>query len=267
MANRSENEYQDVIKSLKSARPTPGSHFLDRMSAAPWQTEGAALRAPPRRLHTGLAFALAMLVGLLVLATPLRTTASQLFNHFLLANDDINTFEVDPGASPPNFELSHAQVESLAGYQVGRAEVVPSAFEMSRYAYDTSRQAVMQDFASPLPGQLLRLTQMRFNDPVYNYGQAGPSAEIRQISLSLAGGGTAIAEYVIGAWRVPPMQPALETAHPNISVTMQASWNPDANVHMLRWVANGFLYEIIHADPMIDEPEPQLLISMAEGIK
>jgi hypothetical protein len=268
MAESTEHDFSETIAELKQLRPEPTARFYDRMAQAPWSPASLPRPVPGALLkRLGLGVGLAGLMVIVLLATPLRTAADQLFSYFQRAAADQVIFEVNPSASTPAFGFSRAEVETMAGFQVSVASIVAADYSLSSMAYDAARKAVIQDFTSPLPGRFLRLTQMIGPDAGLSYGQIGLSAEVRQIQLVLANGSTTLAEYVIGAWRSPPMQPALETAHPNITVTMQASWNPQANVHMLRWISDGYVYELIHADSEMDQPEPELLIKMAEGIK
>ncbi len=46
---------------------------------------------------------------------------------------------------------------------------------------------------------------------------------------------------------------------------MQANWDPEANVHMLRWEEGDILYEIIHAYDNEVEYNASLLIKIAEN--
>jgi hypothetical protein len=56
-------------------------------------------------------------------------------------------------------------------------------------------------------------------------------------------------EYVEGGWTTS--QPAKSGATPALTVTLQAVWDPQANIHFLRWQENDILYELFFsgADP------------------
>ncbi len=74
-------------------------------------------------------------------------------------------------------------------------------------------------------------------------------------------------EYVAGAWRIPAVLDHLQTDQPDMTATMQANWDPEAKIHMLRWEMDGVLYEIIHADQTLESLSAEMLVKIAESIK
>ncbi len=273
---------------LSGIRPQPGSGFYQRMSAAPWTLPPAVAspqtvprqswirvlasggRAALGRLGQPLTsgIALLLLAAAILFVTPLRTTAENLFNFFLRADSDRITV-ASSVAFPDSldFSLSLAEAQELAGFPVKTAVQLPADFEFHAAAYDARRQAVILEYLSSLPGTLLRISQMNAGRDSLNFGSVGASADVRQVMLHPDSGPPVMGEYVAGAWIAPPLLPALETAQPYITGTMQASWDPQASVHMIRWLSEGILYEVIHGDMNMEAPNAEALILLAESMK
>jgi hypothetical protein len=52
-----------------------------------------------------------------------------------------------------------------------------------------------------------------------------------------------------------------------VPVTLQANWDSEARIQMLRWEFGGILYEIIHGDAQTAFFSPQVIIQIAEGMQ
>jgi len=76
-------------------------------------------------------------------------------------------------------------------------------------------------------------------------------------------------EYVTGAWTIPEVESAIELTEFGKTTTLQATWDPNAEIQMLRWVQNEMLFEIVFGggDPKMPGYLTKLdLIAIAESM-
>ncbi|GEM_PF-961463 len=259
---------------LRAFQPRPGERFYARMAGAPWQGTAASAGATPRsgriRLRRAGLAALALVIVLAIFFTlpPLQGTAYNFFQLFRRRDSDTLPLVLRTPSPPgPDFSLTIPEAEALAGFPVRQAENLPDGFVFNAAAYDPERQAVMLDYTSPLAGNFLRIVQIKMDESTLNVGSIGASAPVRLVAFQNAQGATITGEYVTGAWSLPSISTALEHSQPSLTVTMQASWDPQANIHMLLWQSEGILYEIIHADATAQQLHPDTLIRIAESMR
>ena len=75
-------------------------------------------------------------------------------------------------------------------------------------------------------------------------------------------------EYVGGGWITK--QPPDDDPTPALTITLQAVWDPDANIHFLRWQENDILYELFFNGDNPDLPgylTKDEMIAIAESLR
>jgi len=261
----------EIISLLENVRPQPGAHLRTRVANAAW----ARSTPEQRRLsRTGgevlrrTAFVTLAVIGVLILffaIPPFNGVARRVADFFY--HTDQNTIPIAVQSPSREFLLTTAEAATQAGYAIQQPDWVPEGFLFNGAAYDADRQAVLLDFHSPIPGKFLRLSQNPTAENRLDISNIGPGADVKTVTIHPPTGETVSGEYVAGAWRIPSVFDHLQTGQPDITATMQANWDPEAKIHMLRWETGGFLYEIIHADPNLDSLSAELLVKIAESMK
>lgn len=77
-------------------------------------------------------------------------------------------------------------------------------------------------------------------------------------------------EYVSGAWTIHEVEFALEESDLSLSAPLVATWDPEAEIQILRWQEEGMLYEIIFAGSDPDDVAhltKNKLIALAESMQ
>lgn len=264
-----ENEISALLENIQ---PQPSAELRARVANATWKVP-----VKPRHLSwvarggvRRIAFVtLAVIGGLIVFFTipPFNGIAQQFANFFERSDQDTRSISLTPQPPSAHFPLTLAEATSHAGFAIRQPEWVPEGFQFNGAVYDTTRQAVLLDYHSPIPGKFLRLTQSQIAENRINIGSIGASAEVQTVAILSPSGEVVSGEYVAGAWRLPPVLDHLQTDQPDMTATMQASWDPQAKIHMLRWEIDGVLYEIIHADQTLETLSAEMLVKIAESIK
>ena len=96
------------------------------------------------------------------------------------------------------------------------------------------------------------------------YQQIGVSAEVETVQI-----GSVPGEYVTGAWTLPEVESAIEVTQFGKTTPVQATWDPEAEVQMLRWVEDEMLFEIIFGGCSPNTPgylSKHDLIALAESM-
>jgi len=235
-----ENEISELLSSIQ---PRPSQRFHRRMAEQSWVRKDHP--SPRFRIHAqqlgilvGLAF---LLVLLLSLATPtLKVVAQRLIQFFLptISDQTVVQITLEETSSPAdNFPLTISQAESLAGFDAHTPSLLPEGYSLTGASYHPERNAIVLDYHTEAPGQMLRILQRPSSE---EYQQIGASALVETIQVDAVTG-----EYVTGAWTIPEVESAIEATELGKTPPLLAIWNPEAEIQMLRWVENEMLFEII----------------------
>jgi hypothetical protein len=77
-------------------------------------------------------------------------------------------------------------------------------------------------------------------------------------------------EYVSGAWTIPEVESTFETKTPDQTLPLEATWDSDASIQILRWLDKGMLFEIICAGGQPGQTaylDKEHLIGLAESMQ
>ena len=275
MQTPTENE---IFSLLENIQPQPGPGLRARVANMTWNRTAPEPRRPVWFAPVGFrrgslrraAYAALAVIGVLIVfftVPPFNGIAQRVANFFVRSDQDTRTISLTPQPPSQQFPLTLAEVATRAGFPIHQPEWVPDGFRFNGAEYDADRQAVLLDYHSPLPGKFLRLTQSQIAENRLDVSSIGPGTEVQTVDIHTTSGEIVSGEYVAGAWRLPTIFDHLQTGQPDLSATMQANWDPQAKIHMLRWVTEGILYEIIHADQSLDTLSAEILVKIAESIK
>jgi len=267
----------EITSLLENIQPTPTSNLRARVAQVTWNALGNAPRPEPRRpawfarvTFRRTVFSALAVVGVLILffsIPPFNGIAQRVAFFFNRNDQDTLTISLTPQPPSQQFSLSPSEAATQAGFVIHQPDYVPEGFRFNGVAYDPELQTVSIDFHSPVPGKFLRLTQRQTIDNRISVSNIGASAEIQNVDIHIPSGEIVTGEYVAGAWRIPTMEEHLQTEQPDMTATMQVTWNPNAKIHMLRWETDDILYEIIHADQTLDMLSAEMLVKIAESMK
>jgi hypothetical protein len=260
---------------LEKVQPQPGATLRARVANATWNAPAAP--SAQRRPAWGLggnarrfAFAALAIIGVLIVfftIPPFSGIAQRVAYFFERSDQDTLTLALTPQAPSQQFPLTLAEAETQAGFPVHQPAWLPAGFRFNGATYEADRQAVLLDYYSPIPGKFLRLTQSQTAENQINVSNIGATAEVQAVEIRRPSGESVSGEYVAGAWRLPAVLDHLQTDQPDMTATMQANWDPNAKIHMLRWEMDGVLYEIIHADQTLETLSAEMLVKIAESMK
>lgn len=270
---------------LEKVQPQPGANLRARVANATWESARAdvsvarafADRGPLRRPAWGarggarrFTFAMLAVIGVLVVffsIPPFNGIARRVADFFEPSDSDTMPIMMSTPMAPSlEFPYSVGQAASEAGFALHQPDWVPEGFQFNGAAYDANREAVLFDYHSPIPGKFLRLTQSQTSENRINVSSIGASAEVLTVDIRTSSGEIVPGEYVAGAWRIPAVLDHLQTDQPDMTATMEANWDPEAKIHMLRWEMDGVLYEIIHADQTLESLSAEMLVKIAESM-
>jgi hypothetical protein len=249
---------------LKGIQPKPSLRFHQRMGNQLWKRAGRGsiwagiqLRGLPAMLILGMILVLGM-----SLATPsLEVLANRIAQFFNISPDEQITIQIpvedltDPEA---RFDLSILEAEEMAGFQAKTPLNLPAGFSFKGAEHHPTRNAIVLNYISGT-GDILRISQRPFG---VEYQTISANADIEIVNI-----GDTTGEYVAGGWTTTTSGIPEET--PNSEVTLQASWDPDAHIQILRWQDQETIFEIIFSGSQTDS-ESHLgkneLIRLAEDL-
>lgn len=262
---------------LERVQPQPGANLRARVAQAPWNAPEA--RATPKQRRTAwfpqgamrrFGFAalavIAVLIGFFTIP-PFNGIAQRFAQFFYHSDQDTINLSLTPQAPSQQFPLTLAEAATEAGFAATQPDWVPVGFQLNGAAYEPNRKAVLLDYHSPIPGKFLRVTEIQVEPGRINVSNIGASAEVQAVDIQMPSGKIVPGEYVVGAWRIPTMLDHLQTDQPDMTATMQVSWNANAKIHMLRWETDGVLYEILHGDQTLESLSAEMLVKIAESMK
>ncbi len=236
---------------LTNLRPTPRPEFHQRMARQPWNRPQVSLRRQLRLwdrsqfIPVGIALIL-ILVILAGLATPnldvLANRIAQYFTAYIPDQVSVEIPVVGLETYDPRFSLSVTEAAKLAGYDLKEPRFLPPEYTFQGAYVNEARGAVTLAYLTE-SGMILWITQRSVG---VEYQRISIQATIERVQIAGAEG-----EYVEGGWITS--QPAESGPTPDLTVTLQAVWDPQANIHFLRWQENDILYELFFSgvDPAL----------------
>jgi hypothetical protein len=237
-----EEELADLLSQIQ---PRPGPRFHQKMAEQPWNRRG--LRSywagfTPLRAASTLGLLLLLVIGISLISPSWDTLAQRVSQFFYPAAEEQIRLEIEPNdLKDPlaRFDLSIAQAEELAGFDLKIPTGIPSELKLTGADYNEIRSATILNYITADGRLVLRITQQRLGP---DYQEIGPSAQVEKIQI-----GTFSGEYVSGGWMIPVTEVESGVDSPPGPATPQATWNANVELQTLRWSDAEFLYEIILA--------------------
>lgn len=225
---------------LRGIQPQPGPKFHQRMENQPWKQGRYSpfwvrfkLRGLPAILILGL-----ILVLIVSFASPaLKVLANQIAQFFKSSSSEqiIIQIPIEDLIDPEGrFNINIEEAEELAGFPAKIPSSLPSGFSFNGAEYHPTRNAIVLDYQTKTGG-ILRISQRPIG---VEYQNVSVNAGIEIVEI-----GSVTGEYVAGGWKATSTSITEET--PDAEITLQAIWDPNASLQILRWQENEMLYEII----------------------
>jgi hypothetical protein len=254
---------KEIGELLSTIQPKPSQRFYQKMADQPWshtpRTWGHA-----RQLAVLGGWVL-LLVIILSLATPtFDALAQKLLQFFRPSSSNQTTVQVpleDISDPDGRFNMTISEVETLAGFQVLEPMALPDDYVFSGANYQAEREAIVLNYTAESTGDLLRITQRLYGE---EYQQIGAEAVVETVQISDVTG-----EYVSGAWTITEVKSSSKDHQPDSSATLEATWDPQAEIQILRWQNSEMLFEIIYAGKKPGAPGYLIktdLIAIAESM-
>ncbi|MFN8527465.1 MAG: hypothetical protein U0670_02500 [Anaerolineae bacterium] len=221
-------------------------HLEQQLEERPMNTARPRFSPPLTRWLAAAALAL-LIAGAFLTVPPLRTWAQDLIERlFYPAESDqqrITYAEVDVNAIPTveSLDAADALADTL-GFDVLIPSLIPDdmIFEEGRYFTETPYLSL--SFANR--DVRLMIYQMDAQlDEIGEWERVGASAEIQDLTLTLADGSSIPAQYVQGAW-VWMRDLSEPTPYPGQGVDEIMTWNGNTPMRRLRWMVGERVYEI-----------------------
>jgi hypothetical protein len=225
---------------LREIQPEPDPRFHQRMVNQPWKQGGRSpfwVRIQPRGLPATLILGLILALIVSFASPSLKVLANRIAQFFKSSSSEQITIQIpiedliDPEA---RFNINITEAEQLAGFPAQLPARLPPGFSFKGAEYHPTRNAIVLDYQTKT-GSILRISQ-RLIGVEYQNVSANAGIEIVEI-------GSVTGEYVAGGWRTSSAGVLDRT--PGAEITLQAIWDPDASLQILRWQENEMLYEII----------------------
>jgi hypothetical protein len=243
-------KYDDVMSALEEFYPRPSEQFYRRMQSEPWITVPKTTHLNvlrQRRFNQHWLPAVSILAVLLVAGTvlvtpPLRAMAQELVGLFMRDRRDVVLEQqLEADISPVetwHFELSRAEAEREAGFDVWSLRHLPDGYRFSQAVYMPAEQMVMSMYtnapasvADPRghPGFVLA------QQPAAQAGSSGTfrvgaSAVIETVQI-----GDVKGEYVEGGWCGPSSEEPMQ-------------WCPGDFAQTLRWQRGDWVFTLDASD-------------------
>jgi hypothetical protein len=245
-------------------QPQPTSRFHKLIETQPWNTKDQELSFKWTWLGSlPAALVISAIVILVIsLATPsLEALANRISQFFTTSSEDRVTIQIpmDTLTNPEKrFNLSISDAENAAGYSVTTPGAIPDGFSFTGAEFSPERQAITLQYETK-PGSILRITQRPRG---VEYQSISVNATVEAVQI-----GSVMGEYVVGGWYT--VQSPEEKISNEPTITLEAVWNPKADIQFLLWQENDIIFEIIFSGKEQDLThflEKEDLILIAESI-
>jgi len=221
-------------------QPKPSSEFFQRMEGQPWKRGRRGLlwvKLPLRKLPAMLILGM-ILVLIVSFASPsIEVLANRIARFFSASPSDQITIKIpienltDPEA---RFNLRILEAEEMAGFPVKTPKKLPKGFIFAGAEYHPTRNAIVLNYISDA-GDIFRISQRPIGVEYQNIS-ADAGIEIVEV-------GNMTGEYVAGGWTTTTT--GIPNKTPETEITLQASWDPNAHLQILRWQDQDYIFEII----------------------
>jgi hypothetical protein len=243
---------------LGKIKPLPSVRFHQSMAIQPWNQRACNPIIGWLRLHRlpvtlSLAFITVVVISLALPSWEVLADRIALF--FAPSSSEQVIIQVpinDINGQKTSFQGSIQEMVELAGFEVKTPASDPKDYIFTGADYNPDRQAVTLNYESKA-GFLLRISQR----PVgVEYQSISINATVETVQI-----GTVVGEYVVGGWKA--IQTQTEAISPPVTITLQAVWDPKANIYFLRWQENDILYQILFSG---DDPTSESYLTKNDMI-
>ena len=260
---RSSPNTEEIEKMLRYLRPNPSQKFYDKMRFQPWNrypnlSLWKRLYQPRKAII--LLIAISLVLGIVLVAPSFNVLAFRIAQFFTSTTEEsvlieLPIYENLEQEGYPLTTLSEA-IEQ-ANFMPQTPSKLPEGYTFTGANYHPIRQSITLNYATKT-GSILRITQR----PVgIEYQSISVHAKVEKVQI-----GDEVGEYVRGGWRAsaPEKTPSQKT------ITVQATWDPETNIHFLRWQEEDILFEILFSSSDLDiihALDKKELIEIAENLK
>jgi hypothetical protein len=254
---------EEIEKMLRSLRPNPSRKFYDNMRFQPWKrypnlSLWKQLYQPRKAIIVLIAILLA--IGIVLVAPSFNVLAFRIAQFFTSTTEEkmlieLPLYENLEQEEYPLTTLSEAIKQ--ANFVPQTPSKLPEGHTFSGANYHPIRQSITLNYATNT-GSILRITER----PVgIEYQSISVHAKVEKVQI-----GDEVGEYVRGGWRASEF----EKDPSNKTITVQATWDPENNIHFLRWQEEDILFEILYigsSPDIIHSLNKKELIEIAENLK
>jgi hypothetical protein len=248
---------------LRTTQPKPSARFYNNIERRPWN-RGVRSSIWQRFRFQSLPIALGLIVVvIIILSSPsLEAVAQRIARFFTPAVSDQVIFQIplfDPSDLETQVLYDLKEALDLVAFKIKVPVPPPPGYHFKSAEFKPDREAIVMNYESD-SGNLLRISQRKNG---VEYQSISIHALVETVKI-----GNQKGEYVTGGWKATPTE--AEVPADNQEISIQAVWDPDSNIHFLRWQENDILYEILfigHNPNSQDYLEKDDLLLIAENLE
>lgn len=250
---------------LGRIQPNPRECFHIRMGKQPWNRTGLLQSVNWFRVNAlpiTLVLVVLLVLFLSLFSPSFEVLANRIARFFTPASNDqvqVQVPSIDLSDPEMRFTLSVEEASHLVGFPVKIPASIPGNYTFGGAAFNKTRGVVTLNYKTK-DGLILRISQRLVG---VEYQKISIQADVEMVAI-----GPVTGEYVAGGWK------AIHNNSTNPSstttVTIQATWDSDANIHFLRWQENDILYELFFIGEGSETPgylNKEDLITIAENLR
>jgi hypothetical protein len=223
---------------LRSTLPKPSARFYNNIERRPWnRSKRGSIWQRFRPQGLPVAIGLIVMVIIILSSPSLEAVAQRIARFFAPTVSDQVIFEIpllDPSDSETQVVYDLEEALDLVGFKIKVPDPVPTGYRFQSAEFRPDREAIIMNYESD-SGNLLRISQRKNG---VEYQSISIHALVETVKI-----GSQKGEYVIGGWKATPTE--AEVPADGQAISIQAVWDPDGNIHFLRWQENDILYEIL----------------------
>lgn len=235
---------EEIEEMLRQIRPNPSRKFYDTMRFQPWNrypNQSFWRRIYQPRKAIILLIAITFVLVFILVAPSFNVLAFRIAQFFTSTTEDTMLIELplyeNPEEAYPLTSISEAA--KYLKFVPKSLSKLPEGYTFTGANYHPIRESITLNYETNT-GSVLRITQR----PVgIEYQTISVHAIVEKVQIR-----DEIGEYVRGGWRASP----LDTSPMNKTLTVQATWDFEANIHFLRWQEKDILFEILFSSSELD---------------
>ena len=258
-------EVAKIEELLGKIQPMPRDRFHKKMGTQPWNRNRfwySLSIQHPRALPITLFLGLILAVVASFFSPSLEALANRIGQFFTPSSNNQVTVQVpSTDLSDPDlrFSLSLEEAKSFIDFPIKTPSLLPEGYQFKGAAFNSTRDGITLNYQTET-GLILRISQRPSGK---DYQRINILADVEMVFI-----GSIPGEYVTGGWKAV----AIDSTNPDSAstVTLEAAWDSEANIHFLRWQENDILYELFFIGFLQDIPgtlDKQDLIAIAKDLR